>query len=126
MIIAIDFDGTIAKWALFPDIGEPVPLAIETIKELQTEYRAGVVLYTVRCSEALEKACEWLEGHGIELHGVNVRPGQTEYSLSPKIDAELFIDDKAFGCPLISMPGERPYVDWQKVRDAFGLGRAHG
>lgn len=121
MIIAIDFDGTIAKWAKFPDIGEPVPLALETIREMQEVLDFKIILYTVRCSEALAKACEWLEGHGIDLHGVNVRPGQTEYSLSPKIDAELFIDDKAFGCPLIYEDGNHPYVNWLPIRKTFGL-----
>ncbi len=122
MIIAVDFDGTIVKWARFPDIGEPVPYAIETMKELHA-IGFKLVLNTVRCSEALEKATTFLTEQGIELHGVNVRPGQTEYSLSPKIDAECFIDDKAFGCPLIvpDDEDERPYVDWAKVRKGFGL-----
>lgn len=116
-VVAIDFDGTIAKWAEFPQIGEEVPGSIETITELCS---AGhrVILYTVRCGEALDAAVEWLAVRGIEPHGINVRPGQIEYSQSPKVDADIYIDDKALGCPLMfaDSAATRPCVDWGLVR----------
>lgn len=40
---------------------------------------------------------------------------------SPKVHADLYIDDAALGCPLIYNPdfSDRPYVDWEKVRQVF-------
>ena len=35
-IIAVDFDGTIVEHA-FPQIGKPIPFAIETLLKLQKE-----------------------------------------------------------------------------------------
>ena len=36
MTIAVDFDGTIVKHK-YPEIGEEIPFAVETLKELQKE-----------------------------------------------------------------------------------------
>ena len=46
MIIAIDFDGTIVK-SMFPDIGDPVPQAIDVIKYLQGR-GDKLILWTIR------------------------------------------------------------------------------
>ena len=114
MRLAIDFDGTLAQWAKYPDIGEEVPLAIETCLALQ---KAGCELYlwTCRAQWPLRDAVVWCEERGLTFVGVNIREDQR--SFSPKMDADYFIDDKGFGAPLIRPPGRRPYLDWQRVRD---------
>lgn len=53
---------------------------------------------------------------GLVLHrGINENPKQKEWTSSPKIYANIYIDDTALGTPLKydedSMVS-RPYVDW--------------
>ena len=115
MTIAIDFDGTIVKHE-YPRIGEPVPNAIECIHELQRNHR--IILYTMRGRLELQEAVNYCIQNGIILYGVNENPSDN-WSRSPKVYAHKYIDDAAIGCPLIYPPGERPYVDWQKVMDIF-------
>ena len=69
MIIAIDFDGTICQ-NKYPEIGEPMPLAIESIKELQ-ERGHNLILWTCRKGELLDDAVRWCEEHGIPFDLVN-------------------------------------------------------
>ena len=88
--ICIDFDGTITEHE-FPYIGKPVPLAIETMKELQsgghnlilhtmrgnklTEVKTGVVdpktgemkVETVK-KNTLQEAVDYCGNHGITSH----------------------------------------------------------
>lgn len=116
MIICVDFDGTIVDHR-YPDIGPAVPGAIETMKAL---IATGVklILFTMRSGEELRQAVEYIEKHGIELYGVNTNPGQSSWTQSPKAYGNLYIDDAAFGCPLVKLPGfHRNCVDWSKVVD---------
>ena len=46
MIIAIDFDGTIVEHK-YPQMGRPIPFAIETLLQLQKENHK-LILWTVR------------------------------------------------------------------------------
>ena len=52
MTIAIDFDGTIVEHA-YPEIGHPIPFAIETLLQLQEDGHRLILwtclLYTSRC-----------------------------------------------------------------------------
>jgi len=115
LTIGVDFDGTLFKWTTYPDIGEPVPLALETIKELQA---AGheIVIWTCRHDGGLEMAKEKLKKHDIEIGWYNYLPDQEH--LSAKLDVDFLIDDKTVGCPLIYEFGQRkPYVDWEKIRE---------
>ena len=45
--------------------------------------------------------------------------------MSPKAHCNVFIDDLGFNVPLakddVNNEYERPYVDWAKVREAFGF-----
>ena len=116
MIIAIDFDGTIADHQ-FPEIGEPVPGAFEYIKQFK-EHGATLVLWTMRSDgqehgDVLKAAVEFCSEHGVEFDFVNEHP--QDWTTSPKAYAHLYIDDAAFGCPLVDNPGERPFVDWSVV-----------
>lgn len=122
MNIAIDFDGTIVEHK-FPRVGEPVPGAIEWMRKFQ-EAGARLLLWTMRSDgqengDVLTQAVKHCENFGIKFFGVNENPEQVTWTKSPKLYAHLYIDDAAFGCPLIH-PGEgqRPYVDWEAVGPA--------
>jgi hypothetical protein len=131
MKICIDFDGTIAKHE-FPEIGDPVPGAFEWMKKFQ-EAGADLILWTMRCDgqvlgnkgqklgkprDVLTEAVEFCKKHGIEFYGVNENPDQKEWTTSPKVYAQQYIDDNATGCPLAwdwnNLEG-RPYVNWDAV-----------
>lgn len=120
LVIAIDFDGTIVKHR-YPEIGPPVPGAIKWIKRFAAE-GAKLILYTMRSDgrpdhgDVLTDAVEFCRSHGIEFFGVNDNPEQGCWTNSRKVYAHVYIDDAAYGCPLIHPPDElRPYVDWSKV-----------
>lgn len=114
-IIAIDFDGTVVTHA-YPEIGEEIG-AEEVLRELaQKGYR--LILYTLRHGESLRQAVAWFRARKIPLWAVNENPEQRRWSQSPKVYADLYIDDSALGCPLQFIDGwERPAVDWRKVRE---------
>lgn len=122
--IAVDFDGTCVEHR-YPDIGRPIPGAIKWLKEWVAQ-DAKIILFTVRCDSdkegpVLTEAIKYLENNGVELWGVNQNPDQ-KWSNSPKPYARIYIDDAAFGCPLIHFdangPYRRPYVDWSIVGPA--------
>lgn len=120
-IIGIDFDGTMVKHK-YPEIGEPIENAIETVKRLQD---AGhlIILYTMRSHKTsakdsvdrLQQAIDYMEENGIELYGVNDNPTQHHWTSSNKIFCHLYIDDAALGVPLEYEATGRPYVDWYEV-----------
>jgi len=119
MYICVDFDGTIVDHR-FPEIGKPVPDAIKWLKRI---HNAGgkIILYTMRSDgkmmgTLLSDAVDYLRSEGVELFGVNKNPTQESWTSSPKAYGEIYIDDAAFGCPLIKPKGfARPCVDWKKV-----------
>lgn len=119
MIIAIDFDGTIVKHR-FPHVGDPVPYAIGTMKELQ-ELGHQLMLWTVRDGEPLIDAVNYLHSQHIQNMWINNNTGQRRWSNSKKQHADIYIDDLAFGTPLIEEPPHRPYVDWLPIRKYFKL-----
>lgn len=127
LIIAVDFDGTIVEHR-FPDLGKPVPGAIETMKEC-IALGARIILWTMRSDTEpepyLTHAVDYLKKNGIELFGVNKNP-ETDWSTSPKAYAHIYVDDSALGCPLIqSTSSGRPMVDWSVVRQVL-LARIRG
>lgn len=122
MYIAIDFDGTIADHR-FPDIGMEVPGAFEWIKKFQAA-GAKIILYTMRSNVAdgnyLTEAINYCKCRGVEFWAHNHNPNQAGWTISPKVYANIYIDDAAFNCPLKQNPrmGGRPYVNWDKVGPA--------
>lgn len=124
MIIAVDFDGTICQWAKYPAIGEPVPGAIQTLQDMTLEGGHKIVLWTCRQGKPLHDAVRYLLERGVRLYGVNEIPDLPLSRHGPKPDADVFIDDKAFGCPLVRRAdGRRPYVDWRAVQRQYRIGR---
>lgn len=116
MIIAIDFDGTIVTHE-YPAIGKPVEDAIPVIQQLISKGHK-IILYTMRSDRFLSDAVEYLKRAGINLFGVNHNPEQDRWTNSPKVYAQLYIDDAALGCPLIYPEDSLtpPYVDWDSVQ----------
>lgn len=125
-IVAVDFDGTIVEHR-FPNIGRPLPYAIETLKKLR-EKGVRVFLYTMRDhpdlskyphidihtgeyipQDCLQEAIDYCKENGLEFDGINWSPEQ--FSNSTKQYAHVYIDDAALGCPL-TMDG---YVNWIEV-----------
>ena len=121
MYICIDFDGTIVEHR-FPHLGLPVPGAIEYMKAFQ-KLGAKLILFTMRSDgqehgDVLTDAVRYCQSQGIEFYGINHNPDQDSWTSSPKAYGEIYIDDAAFGCPLVK-PTHRPYVDWEKVGPAI-------
>lgn len=114
MIIAIDFDGTCVTND-FPEIGKDIG-AVPVLKEL-AEKGHRLILLTNRADSTLSDAVGWFRRNGIPLYGINHNPQQYRFSKSPKIYANLYIDDTALGCPLknSSKISPKPFVDWKKV-----------
>ena len=123
MKIAVDFDGTIVDHR-YPEIGDEVPGATHWIREFQ-KAGAKVMLWTMRSDggkdgPVLSHAVNWCFERGVVFDKVNHDSGQESWTKSPKLYANLYIDDAAFGCPLRENPrcGGRPYVDWSVVGPA--------
>lgn len=102
-IASIDYDGTIVKNA-FPEVGEPVDGAFETLKAMK-EAGWKLILSTCREDEKkrayLTEAVEFCKSHGVEFDGVNTTPMDLEFrdesSLRRKPFAHVYIDDRNLG-----------------------------
>lgn len=114
MTIAIDFDGTCVTHE-YPEIGRDLG-ATTTLKTL-VDNGHKLILLTMRSGKTLEDAKHWFEERGIILYGVNENPSQKRWTESPKVYANLYIDDANLGTPLVknSIASDRPYVDWKLV-----------
>lgn len=122
IVIAIDFDGTIVKETPHADDLIPVPYAIETIRRLQA-CNVRWILWTMRSDKQnwLKEALGFLQEHNLKPWGINRNPEQS-WSSSPKAYANIYIDNAAFGCPLIKedMTGHE-YVNWKVISDNLFL-----
>ncbi len=97
LVIAVDFDGTIVEDS-YPKIGKPLIFAFETLKKLQEDGHR-LILWTYRCGEKLDEAVDFCEKNGIHFYAVNKSFSEEDYdgSMSRKIHADLFIDDRNIG-----------------------------
>jgi hypothetical protein len=97
MKIAIDFDGTIVEHK-YPAIGKELLFAFETMRELQKQ-KHQLILWTYRSGKELDEAVEFCKERGIEFYAVNKNYPEEEYdgSISRKIDADIYIDDRNLG-----------------------------
>lgn len=121
-VIAVDFDGTIGTGG-YPDITKlkVLPHCVETLKQLVSNgYK--LVLWTCRSDNPeninqryLEDAVNWFKENEIELSGINECPkeydpfGEKKHK-SPKIYADIYLDDRAWPCTLGEFDWQ--YVDW--------------
>ena len=122
MYICIDFDGTVVDHR-YPYLGDPVPRAVDWLRRW-AELGAKLILFTMRSDgndgqDLLQDAVQYFEKNDIPLFGINHNPDQASWTSSPKAYAQLYIDDAAFGCPLIHPPTfNKPCVDWKRVGPA--------
>ena len=114
MVIAIDFDGTCVTHE-YPKVGKDIG-AVPVLKKLREKGHL-LILHTMRFEETERDAINWFIANDILLYGVNRKEIQWRWSKSPKIYANLYIDDAALGCPLKTDPelSDRPFVDWEAV-----------
>ena len=108
MIIAIDFDGTIAQHD-GDGIGSVLPGAIHTIRSIQKKHTT--ILWTCRGGIWLDEAVEWLKNYGIVFNKVNENvhalTNRGEEYWPRKIFAHYYIDDSVLG----GFPG------WTNIRE---------
>ncbi|MGI6232890.1 MAG: BT0820 family HAD-type phosphatase [Prevotella sp.] len=99
MTIAVDFDGTIVT-DRYPDIGEELPFATETLRMLIAEHHR-LILWSVREGKHLQAALDWCHERGVDFWAVNRDYPEEEYQnnnhFSRKIKADVFIDDRSIG-----------------------------
>ncbi len=105
MIIAVDFDGTIVEHQ-YPAIGKTKLFAFETLKALQKKNHS-LILWTFRSGKFLDEAVEFCKKNGVEFYAVNKNYPEEVFdpSISRKVNAEVFIDDRNLG----GFPG------WSKI-----------
>lgn len=95
--IAVDFDGTIVEHQ-YPEIGKEKLFAFQTLKEFEKR-GARLILWTFRTGKELDDAVEYCKKNGIEFYAVNKNYPEEiqDESVSRKIDADIYIDDKNVG-----------------------------
>ena len=95
--IAVDFDGTIVEHK-YPEIGKENLFAFQTLKQLE-KMGARLILWTFRTGKELEEAVEYCRKNGIEFYAVNKNYPEEIFddTISRKIDADIYIDDKNVG-----------------------------
>ena len=126
MVIGIDFDGTCVSQN-FPKIGKDIG-AVPILKKL-IDRGHELILFTMRSNvlddnnaflpkgNYLDDAVNWFKNNEIELYGIQTNPTQKDWTTSPKAHCQLYIDDAALGCPLITNYdiSKLPFVDWNEV-----------
>ena len=99
MTIAVDFDGTIVRHR-YPDIGEEIPFATQTLKMLINEHHK-LILWSVREGELLDDAVEWCRKRGVEFYAVNRDFPEEDITknihFSRKLKVDMWIDDRNVG-----------------------------
>ena len=113
--IAVDFDGTCVEHN-YPAIGMEVEGAVDVLRAINKRGHR-IILYTMRSGEKLDAAVKWFSDRKIDLWAINRNPEQSEWTTSPKVFADYYIDDSALGCPIMFIDGvRRPVIKWSKVR----------
>lgn len=116
--ISVDFDGTCVD-NHYPHLGQTAPFAVETLLYLVASGRR-IYLNTLRGSNIIRPAINWFMLNNIPLSGVQENPSQKRWTDSPKVSADLYIDDRGFGVPLIHPVGFiGPVVHWEVILDKF-------
>lgn len=114
MYIAVDFDGTCVTHD-YPNVGKNIG-AVPVLQALDCNGHQ-IMLNTMRSGKELKDAKDWFAFNNIRLFGANENPTQKSWTDSPKVYANLYIDDAAMGCFLCYDPNfhSRPYVDWKET-----------
>ncbi|BAI61677.1 conserved hypothetical protein [Methanocella paludicola SANAE] len=97
-IFAIDFDGTIVI-DKYPGIGEPIPEAIDTIREIK-KLGHKIIIWSCRVDPQLSEMRDFLIFNRIPFDHINENcPAKIAYynNDTRKIGADYYIDDKMIG-----------------------------
>lgn len=106
-IIAVDFDGTIAK-TRYPHIESLIPEAMYIRKWRRKGHK--VILWTCRENKELQEAVDFCLQNGIQFDAVN--ENLPEMIGNPrKLGADIFLDDK------LPMPVQ---LQWRTVNQILG------
>jgi len=109
MIIAVDYDGTICS-DNYPDVGDFLPGAVETLKSLAAEGHE-LVLWTCRRGEPAQRAYRHCLDAGIPFKYMNEGMYEGELHQYKKLFADMYIDNRNFGnAETINAP-----VDWDYI-----------
>jgi hypothetical protein len=116
LYIAVDFDGTCVSHE-YPKVGKDIG-AVPILKKL-TNSGHKIILNTMRSGKELADAIKWFIDNDIPLFGANENPTQKSWTTSPKVHANIYIDDAALGCPLKmdNAISNKPFVDWNAVEE---------
>jgi len=82
----------------YPDLDKEIPFAFESLKLLQNQGHE-LILWTYRAGKELTEAVEFCRMNGLEFYAVNKNYPEEVFneSISRKINADIFIDDRNFG-----------------------------
>lgn len=118
LIIAVDFDGTCVTHE-YPNVGKEIGAA-QVLKRI-TDAGHKIILFTMRSGKELQDAVNWFKQNDIPLFGINENPEQHTWTESPKPYAHMYIDDAAFGCPLLFNDeiSSRGFVNWQVIESSL-------
>lgn len=118
MLVAVDFDGTCVTHD-YPNIGKDIG-AVPVLKKI-VDAGHKIILLTMRHGKYLDDAVNWFKDKNIELYSVNENPQQKEWTESPKVYANIYIDDAGLGIPLSFDNGLslRPFVNWSEIEKYF-------
>lgn len=119
--IVLDFDGTVVKHR-YPAVGEDIG-AVPVLRRLVANGH-HLLLNTMRSHnsdgvDTLQPAIDWFAERNLPLFGINENPTQREWTSSPKVYGNVYIDDGALGAPLKAddnphptLGAAPPYIDW--------------
>lgn len=95
VVIAVDFDDTIAKTE-YPKIIAPIPETIKFLREAK-ENGAEIILNTCREGKELQEALNWCKWNNVPIDRANENsPTRIKiWGDCRKIGADLYLDDKA-------------------------------
>lgn len=122
--IVLDFDGTVVKHR-YPAVGEDIG-AVPILRKLVANGH-HILLNTMRSHnsegvDTLQPAIDWFAERNIPLFGINENPTQKEWTSSPKVYGNIYIDDGALGAPLKTddkphptLGKSAPFIDWSAV-----------
>ena len=118
LIIAVDFDGTCVTHE-YPNVGKEIGAA-QVLKRI-TDAGHKIILFTMRSGKELQDAVNWFKQNNIPLFGINENPEQHTWTESPKPYAHMYIDDAAFGCPLLFNDeiSSRGFVNWEVIESSL-------
>lgn len=123
LIIAIDFDGTIVQDS-YPFVGKLMPHAKQVIKRLSQKGDIEFVLWTCRSEDRLQKAIDFLYMNDLldcfvaineNVPLIKNQFGDDSHN-SPKIFADLYVDDKAFNAKIDWLAIQQKINKLQKIK----------